>query len=94
MAGNRFFGGKNGYDYAANGRFSLGKTGEVSEILGTVTVESLALAEPAEALTAEDAGTVDGTWDADAAAVVNNTRTRVGEIEAALIAAGILEEPA
>lgn len=41
-------------------------------------------------LTDEDAGTVDATWDADAAAVVNNIRTRLGEIEAVLVSLGIV----
>jgi hypothetical protein len=44
----------------------------------------------ATALTANSALTVDGTWDADAATVVNNQRVRQLEIEAALVAAGIL----
>lgn len=42
------------------------------------------------ALTAEDDATVDSSWDADAAGVVNNIRTRIGEIEAALKTIGLL----
>lgn len=41
MAGRRFFGGKNGYDFAAPGRFSFGKSGETSEILGDLTVDGV-----------------------------------------------------
>lgn len=42
------------------------------------------------ALTAADASTVDGTYGAEEAAVIGNMRTRLGEIEAALEAAGIV----
>lgn len=42
-------------------------------------------------LTDEDEGTVDSTWDADAAAVVNNIRTRLGEIEAVLVTLGAVQ---
>lgn len=49
------------------------------------------LITPAAALTAADGGTVDGTYGAAEAAVINKNVTRIGEIEAALVAAGILE---
>lgn len=42
-------------------------------------------------LTDEDEGTVDAEWDADAAAVVNNIRTRLGEIEAVLVTLGAVK---
>lgn len=42
------------------------------------------------ALTAADASTVDGTYGAEEAAVIGNMRTRLGEIEAALEARGIV----
>jgi hypothetical protein len=42
------------------------------------------------ALTAADASTVDGTYGAEEQAVIGNNRTRIGEIEAALQAFGIL----
>lgn len=48
--------------------------------------DSLALG----ALTAEDTSTVDTTYGAEEAAVIANLRTRVGELEAVLVAAGIL----
>lgn len=42
------------------------------------------------ALTAEDSSTLDGTYGPEEEAVLGNVRTRIGEIEAALIAAGVL----
>jgi len=42
------------------------------------------------ALTAADASTVDGTYGAEEAAVIGNLRTRLGEVEARLEAAGIV----
>lgn len=42
------------------------------------------------ALTAENGGTVDGTYGAEEAAVLSNAVTRIGEIEAALQAIGLL----
>lgn len=50
-------------------------------------------AEP-EALTADDGGTVDATYGQDEADVIANLVVRVGELEAALIALGLLAEPA
>lgn len=46
--------------------------------------------EPAAALTAEDSTAVDITYGAEEAAVIEANRTRIGEIEAALQAAGIV----
>lgn len=48
------------------------------------------LVTPATALTAADGSTVDGTYGAEEAAVLANNVVRIGEIEAALVAAGIL----
>jgi hypothetical protein len=42
------------------------------------------------ALTAADASTVDGTYGAQEQAVIENLRTRLGEVEARLEAAGIV----
>jgi len=49
---------------------------------------------PATALTAANGSTVDGTYGAEEAAVIANNVARLAEIEAALIAAGIVAGPA
>lgn len=63
---------------------------------GTATVAAWTVigAAPSAALTAVVSSTVDGTYGTEEQNVLNNVRTRVGEIEAALIAHGILSEPA
>ncbi len=45
---------------------------------------------PATALTAADGSTVDGTYGTEEADVIANNVVRIGEIEDALVAAGIL----
>jgi hypothetical protein len=42
-------------------------------------------------ITAVDEATVDGTYGSEESGVINNIRTRQGEIEAALVAIGALE---
>lgn len=46
--------------------------------------------DQAAALTAADGSTVDGTYGSEEAAVIANNVVRIGEIEAALVAIGIL----
>ena len=62
----------------------------VNNLNDAIAALSQAYASPTD-LTDEDDATVDATWDADAAGVVNNLRTRLGEIEALLVQLGIVE---
>lgn len=63
--------------------------------IGTATTQKLGffnatpVIKPA-ALTAADASTVDGTYGAEEAAVINNLRTRLNELESRLQALGLL----
>lgn len=86
MAGRRTHSGRNGTDYDHNGSVILG--GSTADTVGFYGVVG---ADQAAALTAADASTVDATYGSQEAAVLGNVRTRVGEIEAALVALGILD---
>ena len=59
---------------------------DISEVGDTVRVAL----DTQTALTAASVLTVDATWDADAATVVNNLRTRLNEVEVRLKAIGVL----
>lgn len=86
MAGRRYHSGRNGTDYDHDGSVVLG--GSATD---TVGFYGSAGADQAAALTAASVLTVDATWDADAATVVNNLRTRLNEIADALAALGLID---
>lgn len=66
--------------------------------IGTATTQKLGFfgATPVvqqTALTAADAGTIDGTYGAEEQAILGNIRTRLGELETKLIALGFIAAP-
>lgn len=63
------------------------------ETKGTVTTKHVLVTQAdlkSPPLTAADATTVDATYGAEEAAVINNLRTRLNEVEARLSAIGML----
>lgn len=56
---------------------------------GVINIQK-ALGGTQPGLTAEDSSTVDGTYGAEEQAVIENLRTRVGELETALQELGLL----
>ncbi len=79
------------YGRVASARANLELGDVATQDVADLDADYHPLITPAAALTAADGGTVDGTYGAEEAAVIANNVTRIGEIEAALVAAGILE---
>lgn len=83
--------GTDGYDTVAAGGFGYLKALSAGAAEGTIRVGiGFFQADAATALTAVVGGTLDTTWGADELAELENVIERQAEIEAALVAAGIL----
>jgi hypothetical protein len=87
MAGRRTHSGRNGTDYDHNGSVVLG--GATTDTVGFYGIVG---ADQADALTAAKTDTVDNTYGQQENDVITNLRTRVNEIEDALVALGLLAE--
>jgi len=79
-----------GIDTVVGGGIGVALDAGSAEGYTRVLLNAVGVFTPATALTAANAATIDGTYGAEEQGVLGNVRTRVGEIEAALVAAGIL----
>ena len=87
MSGTRNLGGRNGFLSHARGSVSIADA--ATDTLAFFGADGAA---QAAALTAEDGSTVDTNYGQEEADVIANLVTRVGELEAALVAYGLLAE--